>query len=294
MAVPQNAPTLTRPLCLGSAGPPVRALQTFLNGSGMALGPPVPVDGRFARSTHVAVVLFQRRKGLKPDGVVGRKTAEAIGWHYTPVNEKPYTISYESPSMPAVTPPLAVVAEAIRIGMDQLAEKIVDDFWVAYSNPNNDASYQEFMGRVYSEQPDLSGKQFRQRTLRIQDVIFHYRRFVKTLSEIVIASVDDPQNLLKQLRNAFSEFVDQVIRACNGIDFYYGITDHCRQRVKSLNYDSIVGTVASLLSGDRTATFAVAQVQIAFQTLMHFDQFNPYPYADRPSLEWLEKFNITG
>ncbi|MEO8649514.1 MAG: peptidoglycan-binding domain-containing protein [Acidobacteriota bacterium] len=285
MAVPQNAPTLTRPLCLGSAGPPVRALQAFLNGAGMALGPPVPVDGRFARSTHVAVVLFQRRKGLKPDGVVGRKTAEAIGWHYTPVNEKPYTISYESPSLPAVTPPLAVVAEAIRIGMAQFAEKIVDDFWDAYTYPESDPQFREFMGRVYSEQPDLSKKQFRQRTLRIQDVIFHYRRFMKALGEMVELSMTDPQSVPKKLREAFSEFANQVITACNGVDFYYGNTQRCRKRVHDFRYDSIVGTVGSLLSGDRTVTFAVAQVQIVFQSMAYFNQLNGFNSVDRPSLE---------
>lgn len=60
-------------LRLGSSGAAVVKLQR-------ALG--VPDNGRFDQSTRAAVIAFQSRQGLKPDGIAGAKTwaaLEAIG-----------------------------------------------------------------------------------------------------------------------------------------------------------------------------------------------------------------------
>jgi hypothetical protein len=144
--------------------------------------------------TQIAVIAFQRRKGLKPDGVVGPKTAKALGWDYTAVQERPYTVRYDKPPLPPVTPPLAVVAEAIRAGMDQVKERIGDDFWEAFSNPDNDPYYQRLMGRVYKDNPSITQKQFRQRLLRIQDLVFHYKRFSDILDQLPSLSVTESRS----------------------------------------------------------------------------------------------------
>jgi len=51
-----------------------RTLQRLLN----ALGYRVAVDGRFGRSTVDALKSFQRENGLRPDGVLGRRTLAAM------------------------------------------------------------------------------------------------------------------------------------------------------------------------------------------------------------------------
>ncbi len=38
-----------------------------------------PIDGVFGQSTYDAVILFQKRNGLKQDGVIGTQTANALG-----------------------------------------------------------------------------------------------------------------------------------------------------------------------------------------------------------------------
>ena len=289
MAPPGNVVILTHQLCLGSSGSTVRALQKLLNESQLALGPTLAVDGCFGKKTHVAVIAFQRRKGLKADGVVGAKTANALGWQYRPVNEKPYIfVGYDKPNLPATTPPLAVVAEAIRAGMDQIAERIADDFWVAYSNPNNDASYQRLMVKVLAENPSITQKQFSQRILRMKDLAFHYKKFLEVLSQLRSLSESDPGNVPTRLRSAFTEFKVQILSACDALDFYYGITDRCRKRLNSLPYESIVIKVESLLKGERTVDFIVAEIQMVFQTLAYNDLLDKPIVVDRPSLDWMQ------
>ncbi|NLB42727.1 MAG: spore cortex-lytic enzyme [Clostridiales bacterium] len=42
-----------------------------------------PIDGIFAQSTYDAVISFQKRNGLKQDGVIGTQTANALGVQLT-------------------------------------------------------------------------------------------------------------------------------------------------------------------------------------------------------------------
>lgn len=63
-------------LSLGSRGKTVTQIQQRLKQWGYYTG---AVDGIFGRSTHDAVVLFQRQNGLTTDGQVGQKTAAAMG-----------------------------------------------------------------------------------------------------------------------------------------------------------------------------------------------------------------------
>jgi hypothetical protein len=68
--------TLPEPaLSIGDRGQSVKRLQQRLN----ALGEDLVADGIFGPATHAAVVAFQARSGLTPDGIVGRRTREALG-----------------------------------------------------------------------------------------------------------------------------------------------------------------------------------------------------------------------
>lgn len=75
-------PTSSKAMSLGSTGPLVSKLQSFLN----AMFPSysrLSVDGDFGPATESVVKEFQRRLGLDVDGVVGPKTEAAMrsfGW----------------------------------------------------------------------------------------------------------------------------------------------------------------------------------------------------------------------
>lgn len=62
-------------LSIGDRGQQVKGLQEALNARGESL----VTDGIFGASTHAAVVAFQARNGLSPDGVVGPRTRVALG-----------------------------------------------------------------------------------------------------------------------------------------------------------------------------------------------------------------------
>lgn len=64
-------PILRRMLSEGDDGPDVRLLQHLVN---------VRVDGDFGAKTHVAVLAWQRKNALEPDGVFGPASARAAGW----------------------------------------------------------------------------------------------------------------------------------------------------------------------------------------------------------------------
>ncbi len=60
----------------GSRGDLVRQVQTKLINWGYMKG---KADGIFGAKTKAGVVYFQRKNGLSPDGIVGTKTAQALG-----------------------------------------------------------------------------------------------------------------------------------------------------------------------------------------------------------------------
>ena len=74
-------------LSQGSVGPEVRTLQTELNRQ-LFPRPNLAVDGNFGPLTRNAVVAFQRKAGLAPDGVVGPRTRAALGM---PAPGNPFT-----------------------------------------------------------------------------------------------------------------------------------------------------------------------------------------------------------
>lgn len=67
---PQPKPVPHPTLRTGSTGAAVKALQTLLNHHGERL----KIDGQFGPKTHGAVVDFQHKHGLSPDGIAGPKT----------------------------------------------------------------------------------------------------------------------------------------------------------------------------------------------------------------------------
>jgi len=60
----------------GSSGPAVTAVQQRLQAAGFSPG---AIDGKFGPGTESAVKMFQRARGLVVDGIVGPKTAAALG-----------------------------------------------------------------------------------------------------------------------------------------------------------------------------------------------------------------------
>ena len=79
--VTQPHHTLTRALKKRSTGKDVIALQKRLN---ELKYPHITVDGKFGTKTEVNVKAFQKKLKLTADGMVGKSTAQALGWAWSP------------------------------------------------------------------------------------------------------------------------------------------------------------------------------------------------------------------
>ncbi len=73
---------------MGSRGNEVRNIQTRLKNWGYYKG---AVDGIYGTQTKNAVIAFQRKNGLTPDGIAGPKTLEKIGLPTTTANSGGYS-----------------------------------------------------------------------------------------------------------------------------------------------------------------------------------------------------------
>lgn len=73
---PAATPVPTATLQKGSSGPDVTTLQQKLKALGFDVG---TIDGDFGAKTEQAVIAFQTKNGLTPDGVVGPQTKKALG-----------------------------------------------------------------------------------------------------------------------------------------------------------------------------------------------------------------------
>jgi putative chitinase len=80
----------------GTSGGDVSSLQTRLQKRGF---PPGAIDGTFGPGTEAAVIAFQKSEGLVPDGIVGGRTGQALGFDDLP----------PTPAMPNIT--VAVVSK---------------------------------------------------------------------------------------------------------------------------------------------------------------------------------------
>lgn len=103
------APYPGDPLTLGSSGPYVTYLQTYLNTVAAAYTslPTVDITGTFDEQTQAAVEAFQREMGLSVNGVVGANTwnrladlyeSLAVGLEKQPGQAPGYTLEQEEPA----------------------------------------------------------------------------------------------------------------------------------------------------------------------------------------------------
>lgn len=84
-------PTWRSTIRKGSTGDDVRYCQQLLLNMGYDLGS-CGADGDFGRKTEEAVIAFQRRNGLNPDGVVGPLTWDKL-MQDTPVSPKTFSVT---------------------------------------------------------------------------------------------------------------------------------------------------------------------------------------------------------
>lgn len=117
-------------------GPDVRAVQARLRELGFYQG---ALDGIYGRGTYDAVIAFQARRGLTPDGIVGPVTYNALGSPPTPpavggpsitidlekrqlyflrngVTERAYDVAIGAPSTPTPVGRWVVVEKALNPG----------------------------------------------------------------------------------------------------------------------------------------------------------------------------------
>jgi peptidoglycan hydrolase-like protein with peptidoglycan-binding domain len=71
------------------SGPPVLAIQEALKSKGYDPG---PLDGDFGPMTHAAVVSFQAAEGLELDGIIGPRSAQALGLAF-PIAPSPANVA---------------------------------------------------------------------------------------------------------------------------------------------------------------------------------------------------------
>ena len=117
--------TITGPLMLGSRGKDVQKLQSLLNRATIP-GPGLSADGVFGVKTDVAVRTFQRRGGLKPDGIAGSITVQALGAKF--VHEPPRPPPKPDPpgTLPPTTlSPQAALLRVIASGMKNLFQSVL-------------------------------------------------------------------------------------------------------------------------------------------------------------------------
>jgi hypothetical protein len=98
----------------GSKGADVKAVQFFLIGAGFYRG---AADGDFGPKTRVAVIGYQKSKGLGADGIIGNATlgamlADGLQLAATPDTAKPGTFPPGFPARPAYGPMTSAQANA--------------------------------------------------------------------------------------------------------------------------------------------------------------------------------------
>ena len=80
------------PLMVGSRGSDVTIMQSYLNAIRLGMYPSMTklvVDGIFGQRTKTTVMQYQGYSGLKPDGIIGKETWDAIVADYEQLPVKP-------------------------------------------------------------------------------------------------------------------------------------------------------------------------------------------------------------
>ena len=96
----------------GSSGSAVRQLQEALNRHGYGLA----VDGVFGEKTKAAVRDYQKRNGLRLDGVAGEETWGSL------MAPPPAAVEEQTPAPPAVSPNTAAALEKLEQGFTPSAD----------------------------------------------------------------------------------------------------------------------------------------------------------------------------
>ena len=251
MSISPGAPTLTRLLCIGTNGKEVSALQNILNQA--RSGPALSVDGRFGRRTHKALIAYQRQHGLKPDGVVGPGTARKLGWNSRISNSTPFIISYEKPPLPAMTPPLEVIAEAIWAGMQSLKLLMVDDIAHAFDGYVNPRATQE----QYQTQR-------RQQWKRFEDVNYDFDKIRSMLDKLKTFSNGQGDLAAEEVKAAFG-FVQRDLRsALAAMDFAGADTKTAIRNVMTMPGQQLADIVGRVMQGEQMVEIALASIRLAF------------------------------
>lgn len=244
MSFAQVKPQLSAPLCLGSHGEEVKELQRLLNED--RIGPTLSIDGRFGKATHKALLKFQRRNGLKPDGIVGPNTAKLIGWGYFPGRVLPYVISIEEPPRPPMTSPLKVLVETILAGIKPVYKATRDAMFstpMSDGNPRHNIKQIEFLDHAWGKLEDE----------------------LNALAE----NVPDGTMAISTMRTSLQTYVSWSSDFANALQWQAngGYVWRLPDLIHKVPINSIVGAADRILRGDQSITMALAQLQIAFQNL---------------------------
>ena len=254
-------PQISGPLHLGSHGEDVKELQRFLNQD--RIGAMLAIDGRFGESTHKAVVEFQRRQHLKPDGVVGPATAKLLGWGYHPARVLPYVITFEEPPRPPMTPPLRVLVDAILAGLKPVHKATRD---AMFATPEQ------------SGDPRVNLKQ-------IGFLDQEWSRLETALNELV-DTVPDGTRAANTVRTSLQTYVQWTSDIAKTMQWHArgGYMWRLPDLIRTIPIDVIVGTTSRLLRGEQSVTVALSQLQIAFRNLSYaVDQM---PHTDANGREY--------
>lgn len=123
----------------GSSGQEVRRLQQALNRAGYSL----EVDGGFGEKTRAALMDYQRRAGMTPDGVAGSKTWASLGLQSAQDRladlEKGYTPSRET--------------QEARRSWEELAARQPGDYTSPYADRMEDLLRQMESREAFSYDP---------------------------------------------------------------------------------------------------------------------------------------------
>jgi len=242
-------------LALGSSGPDVRELQLLLNSDRIRAG--LKVDGKFGKTTHRALVDFQKRNGLKADGVVGGRTARVLGWSFVPGPTAPYKIRMDRPAHSETSSPLQVLGDVIYVGLNRLGRRVEDEIRRFGLSPNathqlveNDLKrviipgLRERVGEFLNVRlTDDSGRQ--NETQRQFDVNLFRRSFI------------DGFDLFYQMARTAKE-------AGGNVHNFAIFLDRARQLER-------IGEIAErLLKGEQNPAITIQQIKIAFDTATGF------------------------
>jgi hypothetical protein len=248
---------ITGPLKLGSSGPDVSAVQRTLN-SKLIPSPGLNPDGILGLKTDAAIRSFQKTRSLVVDGIVGPKTAGALGFRYiaraplpppAPPRQRPSLDIPEAPGNPSSN----VIAEII--------EGVVEGFAAIRTRLLALLDDLEAL-------PDLILDQIRSAIkTAFQNAISHVRNIASAAFRAGAAA----KNVIAGgIRTAFS-LISNAIRgiadkiASLGLGVFSAVVNTLRKMVTKLfsTAEAVADTIRRVLEGAYQATVAAATAEIA-------------------------------